>query len=75
MNPGLATQARVHDRPRIQFLGAEPVTYFDDDERPALALWRERLDSYLDGQEGIEALRSRVQPNPRWPEADNRTLG
>lgn len=51
------------------------MTYFDDNESPALALWGERLNSYLDGQEGIEALRSRIQPNPPWPEADNPMLG
>jgi hypothetical protein len=51
------------------------MTYFDDNDSPALELWSERLNSYLDGQEGIEALRSRVQPNPPWPEADNPMLG
>lgn len=51
------------------------MTYFDDDGSPALALWGERLNSYLDGQEGIESLRSRAQPNPPWPEADNPILG
>jgi hypothetical protein len=51
------------------------MTYFDDDGSHALALWRERLTGYLDGQEGIEALRSRAQPNPPWPEADNPMLG
>ena len=52
------------------------VTYRDDaDDSPALALWAERLNSYLDGQEGIEALRSRIQPNPPWPDADNPILG
>ena len=53
-----------------------PMTYFDDnDDSPALAEWQERIAPYLDGQEGIEALRSRVQPNPPWPEADNPMLG
>lgn len=42
---------------------------------PALELWRDRVSSYLDGQEGIEILRSRVQPNSPWPEADNPMLG
>lgn len=51
------------------------MTYFDDDQSPALALWGERLNSYLDGQEGVEALRPRAQPNPPWPEADNPMLG
>lgn len=51
------------------------MTYFDDNEGPALALWGERLNGYLDGQEGIEALRSRIQPNPPWPEPDNPMLG
>lgn len=50
------------------------MTYFDDDDGPARELWGERLDSYHDGQEGIEALRSRIQPNPPWPEADNPML-
>jgi hypothetical protein len=52
------------------------VTSFDDSEdSAALKLWRERLSSYLDGQEGIEGLRSRVQPNSPWPERDNPMLG
>ena len=52
------------------------VSYFDDnDDSPAVALWSERLDSYMDGQEGVEALRRRIQPNPPWPEADNPMLG
>lgn len=40
------------------------MSYFDDDDSPAVALWRERVDSYMDGQEGVEALRRRIQPNP-----------
>jgi len=52
------------------------VSYFDDHkESPALELWAERLNSYIDGQEGVEALRPRMQPNPPWPEADNPMLG
>jgi hypothetical protein len=52
------------------------MTYFDDNEgSPAADLWGERVNGYLDGQEGVEALRSRVQPNPPWPEADNPMLG
>lgn len=52
------------------------MTYRDDSEdSPALALWGERLAGYFDGQEGVEALRSRIQPNPPWPEADNPMLG
>lgn len=52
------------------------MSYFDDnDDSPAVALWRERVDSYMDGQEGVEALRRRIQPNPPWPEADNPMLG
>ncbi len=52
------------------------MTYFDDDDgSPARVLWGERLNSYLDGQEGIESLRSRIHPNPPWPEADNPMLG
>lgn len=26
-------------------------------------------------KEGVEALRSRIQPNPPWPEADNPMVG
>jgi hypothetical protein len=49
---------------------------FDHNEdSPALALWQEQLTSYFDGQEGIEMLWSRAQPNPPWPEADNPMLG
>ncbi len=52
------------------------MSYFDDnDDSPAIEQWRERVDSYLDGQEGVEALRRRIQPNPPWPEADNPMLG
>lgn len=51
------------------------MTYSDDDDSPALALWGERVNSYFDGQEGTEALRARTQPNPPWPEADNPMLG
>lgn len=51
------------------------MTYRDDPDSPALALWRERLEPYLDGQDGIEALRARVQPNPPWPEPDNPMVG
>lgn len=52
------------------------MSYFDDnDDSPAVVLWRERVDSYMDGQEGVEALRRRIQPNPPWPEADNPMLG
>ena len=48
------------------------MSYFDDnDNSPAADLWGERVNGYMDGQEGVEALRSRVQPNPPWPEADN----
>lgn len=47
------------------------MSYFDDnDDSPAVVLWCERVDSYMDGQEGVEALRRRIQPNPPWPEAD-----
>ena len=45
------------------------------DASPAAALWRERVDSYMDGQDGVEALRRRIQPHPPWPEADNPMLG
>ena len=52
------------------------MSYFDDnDDSPAADLWGERVNGYMDGQEGVEALRSRVQPNPPWPEADNPMLG
>ena len=52
------------------------VSYYDDnDDSPAWQLWSERLTGYLGGQEGIEALRSRTQPNPPWPDADNPMLG
>lgn len=52
------------------------MSYFDDNEEsPALELWGEQVNSYIDGQEGVEALRSRIQPNPLWPEADNPMLG
>lgn len=44
-------------------------------DSPALALWGDQLASYLHGQEGIEALRSRTQPNLPWPEADNPMVG
>lgn len=33
------------------------MSYFDDnDDSPAAVLWRERVDSCMDGQEGVEAL-------------------
>ena len=52
------------------------MSYFDDnDDSPAVVLWRERVDSYMDGQESVDALRRRIQPNPPWPEADNPMLG
>jgi hypothetical protein len=52
------------------------VSYFDEaDDSAARAAWGERVETYLAGQEGIEALRSRVQPNPPWPEPDNPMLG
>lgn len=47
----------------------------DDDDSPALAMCRERVASYLDGQDGTEDLRSHVQPNAPWPGADNPMLG
>lgn len=52
------------------------MTYHDDaEDSPAHALWKERLAGYLDGQEGIEALRSPIQPAPPWPDADNPMVG
>lgn len=51
------------------------MTFDDSQDSPALAQWEERLTSYLAVQEGIEALRSRIQPNPPWPEADNPMVG
>lgn len=52
------------------------MTYYDEsDDSPALELWGERLNGYIDGQAGVEALRRRIQPNPPWPEADNPMLG
>ena len=52
------------------------MSYFDDnDTSPAADLWGERVNDYMDGQDGVEALRSRVQPHPPWPEADNPMLG
>lgn len=52
------------------------MSYFDDtDDSEALRLWQERLEAYLGGQEGVEGLRSRVQPNPPWPDSDNPMLG
>lgn len=52
------------------------MSYFDDtDDSEALGLWQERLEAYLGGQEGVEGLRSRVQPNPPWPDSDNPMLG
>ena len=50
-------------------------SFDDNDDSPAADLWGERVSSYLDGQDGVEELRSRVQPNPPWPEADNPMLG
>jgi len=47
----------------------------DDDESAARDHWGERLNAYLDGQEGVEALRDRVQPNPPWPGSDNPMVG
>lgn len=47
----------------------------DNAESPALDLWNERLVAYLNGQEGIEALRARAQPNSPWPEVDNPMVG
>ena len=49
---------------------------FDDAEgSAALAAWQERLTSYLDGQDSVEALRGRQQPHEPWPEEDNPMLG
>lgn len=45
------------------------------DDSPALALWRERLEPYLDVQGGVEALRARIQPNLPWPDVDNPMVG
>jgi hypothetical protein len=42
------------------------MTFDDNEESAAFAHWQERLTAYLDGQEGVEALRSRTQPNPPW---------
>lgn len=54
----------------------DAITYHDDTaDSAAGTLWEERLASYLDGQEGVEALRSRIQPNPPWPDADNPIVG
>lgn len=33
------------------------------------------MNGYIAGQEGVEALRPRIQPNPPWPEPDNPMLG
>ena len=46
-----------------------------DEGSPAGQVWAERISVYLDGQEGVERLRSRVQPELPWPEADNPMLG
>lgn len=52
--------------------GSLSAMMFDDNEdSAALALWQERLAAYLDGQEGVDALPSRSQPNPPWPDRDN----
>lgn len=52
------------------------MIYADDNENsPAAATWAARVTSYLTAQEGIEPLRSRVQPNAPWPESDNPMLG
>jgi hypothetical protein len=51
------------------------MNFDDNEDSAALALWQERLTVYLDGQEGVETLRSRIQPNPPWPEADNPRVG
>lgn len=43
------------------------MSYFDDnDDSPAMASWREHVDSYIGGQYGAEALRRRIQPNSLW---------
>ena len=52
------------------------MSYNDDNESsPAIELWGDRVSSYIDGQEGVGTLRSRIQPNPPWPESDNPMLG
>jgi len=45
-----------------------------DDTEGSVAYQRrnEQLEAYLDGQVAVEALRSRSQPAPPWPEDDNR---
>jgi hypothetical protein len=53
----------------------------DDESKdtvPAASLreYSVQLAAYLDGQgAGLDTLRSRTQPNPPWPEADNPMLG
>lgn len=41
------------------------MSCFDDtDDSDARQLWQERFGAYMGGQEGIEGLHSRVQPQP-----------
>jgi hypothetical protein len=47
----------------------------DNESSPALAKWQDRLEAYLEGQSGVEGLRSRSQPNPPWPDLDSPMVG
>lgn len=47
------------------------MTPDDAEDSGAFERWAQQLEAYLDGRVGVEALRSRSQPHPPWPEDDN----
>jgi hypothetical protein len=51
------------------------MTRDDPEGSPAAERWEDQLRHYLEGQDGVEALRSRSQPHPPWPELDNPMTG
>lgn len=51
------------------------MTLDDSEGSSACERWNEQLTQYLEGQDGVEALRLRSQPHPPWPELDNPMTG
>ena len=51
------------------------MTFDDSHDSSALALWEERLTSYLGAQEASKRAPLTHQPNAPWPEADNPMVG
>jgi len=47
------------------------MTPDDAENGAAFERWAAQLEPYLEGQDGVEALRSRSQPHSPWPEDDN----